>query len=168
MKLCWRDMPEWLLKAFKYWVWLKKKKITQVRQKLHHWAQDFWVIKNHTDFNNPTYLCCLRGGCALLLLPFLLLLLQLFNALFKHIRPKITFKVWQLIGTGQPVFCCLLENILNTETQDSNGNGATTQQKKKLRVVLTVVLTLRHITLMASSKSWLCESNSTDTVVTLI
>lgn len=68
-----------------------------------------------------THLCRLTRGRVLLLLPLLLLLLELLDALLQYIRPKVTLKVRQLIGTGQPVFCCLLENVLNRQTRLPSG-----------------------------------------------
>lgn len=60
----------------------------------------------------------LRGNhCrhALLLLSFLLLLLQLLNALLQHVRPEVPLKVGQLLGAGEPVFSCLFQNVLEND-----------------------------------------------------
>lgn len=59
-----------------------------------------------------THICALVGGTVLLPLPLLLLLLQLLDTLLQYVGPEVTLKVWQLLGTGQPVFCCLLEDVL--------------------------------------------------------
>lgn len=59
-----------------------------------------------------THICALIRGAVLLPLPLLLLLFQFLDALLQDVRPEVALKVWQLLGTGQPVFCCLLENVL--------------------------------------------------------
>lgn len=79
--------------------------------------------------NHLTHLGCLGGGCVLLLLSLLLLLLQFLDALLQYIRPKVSLKVRQFVGTGQPIFCCLLENVLNTETVPL-GNTVTKSQTR--------------------------------------
>lgn len=61
------------------------------------------------------YLCGLTGRGALLLLPLLLLLLQLLNALLQHVRPEVPLKVGQLLGAGKPVFSCLFQNVLEND-----------------------------------------------------
>lgn len=58
------------------------------------------------------YINTLIGSAVLLPFPLLFLLLQLFDALLQNIRPKVTLKVRQLLGTGQTVLCRLLEDIL--------------------------------------------------------
>lgn len=63
-----------------------------------------------------THLCCFTSCSAFFLLPFLLLLLQLFNAFLQHIGPEITFKVRQLLGTCQPVLSRLFEDVLLSDT----------------------------------------------------
>lgn len=67
---------------------------------------------NFVKMTCSTHVCALIGGTVLLPFPLLLLLLQLFNTLLQYIGPKVTLKVWQLLCTGQPVFCCLLEDVL--------------------------------------------------------
>lgn len=62
-----------------------------------------------------TYINAFTRGVVLLSLPFFLLLFQLFNTFLQHIRPKITFKIWELLRTGQTILCCLLENVLGEE-----------------------------------------------------
>lgn len=57
----------------------------------------------------------LAGRGALLLLPLLFLLLQLLNALLQYVGPEVTLKVGQLLGTGEPVFSCLFEDILESK-----------------------------------------------------
>lgn len=52
------------------------------------------------------------GSRVLLLLPLLLFLLQLLDALFQHVGPEVAFKVRQLISAGQAVLCCLFEDVL--------------------------------------------------------
>lgn len=59
-----------------------------------------------------THICAFVGGVVLLSLTFLLLLLQLLNTLLKHVGPKVTFKVRQLLGARQSIFCRLLEDVL--------------------------------------------------------
>lgn len=54
----------------------------------------------------------LIGGAVLLPLSLLFLLLKLLDTLLQDIGPEVTLKIWQLLGTGQPVLCCLLENVL--------------------------------------------------------
>lgn len=70
------------------------------------------MIQKQAQHMKSTHLCCFTGCSAFFLLPFLLLLLQLFNAFFQHVGPEITFKVRQLLGTRQPVFSCLFEDVL--------------------------------------------------------
>ncbi len=53
-----------------------------------------------------------RCSCVLLLLPLLLLLLQLLDALLQHVGPEVAFKVRQLISAGQTILCRLLEDVL--------------------------------------------------------
>lgn len=65
-----------------------------------------------------TYINAFTRSVVLLSLPFFLLLLQLFNALLQHIRPKITFKVRELLSTGQAVLCCLFKNVLGEGESD--------------------------------------------------
>lgn len=62
--------------------------------------------------SHSTHICAFIGGTVLLPLPLLLLLLQLLNTLFQYVGPEVTLKVWQLLGTSQPVLCCLLEDVL--------------------------------------------------------
>lgn len=61
---------------------------------------------------DSTHICALAGGAVLLPLPLLLLLFQLLDALLEHVGPEVPFEVRQLLGTRQPVFCRLLENVL--------------------------------------------------------
>lgn len=64
------------------------------------------------SFYPTTHICALVGGTVLLSLPLLFLLLQLLDALLQYVGPEVTLKVWQLLGTGEPVLCCLLEDVL--------------------------------------------------------
>lgn len=75
-----------------------------------------------------THICALIRGTVLLPLPLLLLLLQLLDALLQYVGPEVALKVWQLLGAGQPVLCCLLEDVLNDKQGEclsaSNGGHA--------------------------------------------
>lgn len=64
---------------------------------------------------SSTHICALIGRAVLLPLPLLFLLLQLLDALLEHVGPEVAFEIWQLLGARQPVFCCLLEDILNVQ-----------------------------------------------------
>lgn len=75
-----------------------------------------FVIQKHIQHVKLTHLCCFTSCSAFFLLPFLLLLLQLFNAFLQHIGPEITFKVRQLLGTCQPVLSRLFEDVLLSDT----------------------------------------------------
>lgn len=59
-----------------------------------------------------SYIDTLTACAVLLSFPFFLLLLQLLDALLQYIRPEVTLKVRQLLGTCQTVFRGLLEDIL--------------------------------------------------------
>lgn len=59
-----------------------------------------------------THIGAFVGSVVLLSLPLLLLLLQLLNALLKHVGPEVALKVRQLLGARQSIFCCLLEDVL--------------------------------------------------------
>lgn len=72
------------------------------------WA---WKWRLQVD-SYSTHICALVGGAVLLPLPLLFLLLQLLDTLLQHVGPEVALKVRQLLGTGQPVLCCLLEDVL--------------------------------------------------------
>lgn len=70
------------------------------------------------------YLRGLTGCGALFLLPLFFFLFQLLNALLQHIGPKVTLKIGQFLGTGEPVFSCLFENVLEREQSTSVRRGS--------------------------------------------
>lgn len=68
--------------------------------------------RDDVDGSLRSYINTLVGSAVFLSFPFLLLLLQFFDALFQHVGPEVTLEVRQLLGTGQTIFCCLLEDVL--------------------------------------------------------
>lgn len=88
------------------------------------------MIQKQVQHMKLTHLCCFTSCSAFFLLPFLLLLLQLFNAFFQHIGPEITFKVRQLLGTRQPVFSCLFEDVLLRASQNIKNKYMETTLKR--------------------------------------
>ena len=59
-----------------------------------------------------SHLRSFRGSRVLLLLPLLLLLLQLLDALLQHVGPEVAFEVRQLVSAGQTVLRRLFEDVL--------------------------------------------------------
>lgn len=75
------------------------------------------LLSHHQIMTQCSHLRSFTGSCVLLLLPLLLFLLQLLDALLQHIGPEVAFKVWQLISAGQAVLCRLFEDVLKGRQQ---------------------------------------------------